>query len=112
MAASEVENSAQVLSCELKSVHGLVHAPMDICYAPNCCVSLLWAAWKVLPSGMQTLDNYASSRCCLKHDTNLACCMVHACIFYETVKIATGWGARKLTGENLKLVWAEFSTLS
>jgi hypothetical protein len=25
---------------------------------------------------------------------------------------ALDWGARKLTGENLKLVWAEFSTLS
>jgi hypothetical protein len=26
--------------------------------------------------------------------------------------VSTKWGARKLTGENLKLVWAEFSTIS
>jgi hypothetical protein len=26
--------------------------------------------------------------------------------------LAIHWGARKLTGENLKVVWAEFSTLS
>jgi hypothetical protein len=24
----------------------------------------------------------------------------------------SGWGARKLTGENLRVVWAQFSTLS
>jgi hypothetical protein len=26
--------------------------------------------------------------------------------------LMTDWGARKLTGENLRLVWAEFSTIS
>ncbi len=28
------------------------------------------------------------------------------------VSIASSWGARYLTGENLKIVWAEFSTLT
>jgi hypothetical protein len=40
-------------------------------------------ACKVLLSGMQTLEDYACRR-----------------------------GARKLTGDNLKPVWAKFSTLS
>ncbi len=33
----------------------------------------------------------------------------HSSLFGNKVK---KWGAQKLTGENLKLVWAEFSTIS
>ncbi len=39
-----------------------------------------------------------------------------AALITEAVAVLTlawlGWGARKLTGENLKVVWAELSTLS
>jgi hypothetical protein len=31
------------------------------------------------------------------------------CYFYK-ILLSLSWGAQKLTGENLKVVWAEFST--
>jgi hypothetical protein len=46
-------------------------------YAPNC-MPLLWAAFKVLHSGMQTFQNNACCQCYLLHACNIACCMQHA----------------------------------
>ncbi len=42
--------------------------------------------------------------------------LLHSIPFHKNYTIQTKhfpvWGVQKLTGENLKLVWAEFSTLS
>ena len=67
--------------------HGM--CPTGVCHTPNC-ISPLWAACKVVLSGMQILENYARCQYFLLHNTNSSgcqCCTLHATcpksIFYE-----------------------------
>ncbi len=61
---------------------------------PLVTLATLLSACKVLHSGMQILENYACSKCCLLHDTNASCCKLLAIhpksTFHETTKIASG----------------------